>query len=182
MLEEKKNLIDEANEYLKIKKDEISPLELRFNIMTYKISIFLCKIFPEIHPNVITTIGLITAILLLFNLNSMFIKFKLSSYLIACVLVYINRTCDILDGLIARKYNRSSKLGHYYDHIVDIILALGFIYLIKKNKMLSITMSTFSLFSLFFLQTLRELIFVNNKFFLRYTRYFDHSFTYFIFG
>lgn len=183
MLEEKKNLIDEANVHLKLKKDEISPLELRFNILTYKISIFLDKIYPGIHPNVITTFGLISAIFLVFRLNSLFIKFKLSSLLYASVLFFINRTCDLLDGIIARKHNKSSKFGYYYDHGVDIFLAVSVIYLSLKHKLFdnSITIANFLLFLVSVLQTLRELIFVNNKLFLRYTRYFDHGFTYFIF-
>ena len=83
-------------------------------------------------PNDITLINniIITPLLLYFLYNN---KFKLSF-----LFLYLRAVLDGVDGYIARKYKKYSKLGEIYDHVSDAIYS-GFITLyclekISKNK------------------------------------------------
>ena len=68
-------------------------------------------------PNMITTLSNISCIITLIFL------LKLKFY-IAALFFLISYYFDCMDGYIARKYNQTSPLGDYYDHISDIIKLL----------------------------------------------------------
>ena len=76
----------------------------------------------NIDPNIITFLGFIVALIsgYLFFINSI---------LIASVLVLLNGFLDILDGAIAKKFNRITKLGDFLDHsfdrLADIVILAG---------------------------------------------------------
>ena len=71
--------------------------------------------FRRVHPNIITITGMICNILI--------ITFLLQKYIyIANILLIIKYFCDCLDGAVARKYNKTSKLGGYLDTISDVTL------------------------------------------------------------
>ena len=53
-------------------------------------------------------------------------------YYSACVLWIISYYLDNLDGYIARKYNQTSKIGDYYDHIADLIKFLTAMFVLYK--------------------------------------------------
>jgi phosphatidylglycerophosphate synthase len=71
--------------------------------------------FRKVHPNFITVAGLISNILIIFLLIKGYIY-------LASLFLIIKFFCDTLDGQVARKYNKTSKLGGYLDTISDITL------------------------------------------------------------
>lgn len=80
----------------------------------------------KITPNIVTTIGVISSLIGAYFLYEhkiyLFILFYLFAYF-----------CDCLDGYMARKYNKQTKLGDYYDHVTDIIqMALIFLILVYR--------------------------------------------------
>ena len=92
-----------------------------------------------ITPNIITTMSLIcglSASALLYNKH----------YYSACVLWIISYYLDNLDGYIARKYNQTSKIGDYYDHIADLIkflTALFVLYKLNSHKFYEVSIVLF---------------------------------------
>ena len=67
-------------------------------------------LFKYIHPNIISFIGIICNILIYFLIFK-----NIKNKLLLLILFNIRALSDILDGAIARKYNKTSKLGHYMD-------------------------------------------------------------------
>lgn len=76
---------------------------------------FLLGLFKNIHPNYISIFGIVCNILII-----MFLYLKDSNK--ANIFLVIRYLCDVLDGAVARKYNKGSKLGGYLDTIDDIML------------------------------------------------------------
>lgn len=76
---------------------------------------WLLKLFKNIHPNCISLFGMVCNILII-----MFLYLKEPNN--ANIFLVIRYFCDILDGAVARKYNKTSKLGGYLDTIDDIML------------------------------------------------------------
>ena len=101
-----------------------------FNLDDYFASIFINNIYllKYIHPNIITISGL----LLNFYIYKLLNTNKINIYILFLSLFY-RWLADILDGAIARKYNKQSKLGHYLDTLSDsILIIIGFSLLIKN--------------------------------------------------
>ena len=92
-----------------------------FNLDDYFASIFINNIYllKYIHPNIITISGL----LLNFYIYKLLNTNKINIYILFLSLFY-RWLADILDGAIARKYNKQSKLGHYLDTLSDSILII----------------------------------------------------------
>lgn len=91
---------------------------------------FLLVLFKDIHPNVISIIGIICNLVLINFLHQ-------NEFYNANLILIIRYFCDILDGAIARKYNKTSKLGGYLDTINDIMLMSlysSFIFWKKTNN------------------------------------------------
>ena len=70
---------------------------------------FFCKL--NIHPNFITLVGLLLNLSLLGNFAS---HYKM-------IIVIISRLLDCLDGEVARKCDKQSKFGAWFDVISDLI-------------------------------------------------------------
>ncbi len=71
--------------------------------------------FKKIHPNFITVVGMAS--------NVLIISFLLKGYIhLASLFLVIKFFCDCLDGAVARRYNKTSKLGGYLDTISDVTL------------------------------------------------------------
>jgi len=84
----------------------------------------------KLSPNEITLINnLIISPILLYFLYSNNTK-------ISFILLYLRSYLDGVDGYIARKYNKGSKLGEIYDHVSDSIYS-GFITLYCLNQISS---------------------------------------------
>ena len=94
-------------------------------------------LFKNIHPNVISIIGIFLNFLILWSI----IENK-SNHVIT-ILALLRCLTDILDGMVARKYNKKSKLGGWLDTFQDVLLGffvVPFILLLKyqKNKKITI--------------------------------------------
>ena len=110
----------------KIEKRHENPLD---NILI-DLSDALCPFFKKLGftPNWITTLSLI------FGLLAVYCLYKGYLWLFA-ILYFISYFFDNMDGNYARKYNMTSKIGDYYDHIKDIVVVLVLLFvLIRKNK------------------------------------------------
>ena len=108
---------------------------------------FLLSLFKNIHPNTITISGIIS--------NFYIIKFLyLKKINIVNILLIFRYFTDIMDGAVARKYNKVSKLGGYLDTINDTTLIsfyFGF-FIWKKTKNMNYSIS-FGIFSLLLILT-----------------------------
>ena len=74
-------------------------------------------IFKDVHPNIITFIGIICNLLIIpyvYHLDKEKINF-----IILGILFAIRWVADGIDGAIARKYNKKSKLGNKLDTLSD---------------------------------------------------------------
>ena len=100
-------------------------------IDTY-VSTLILKTVPfwrRIHvgPNFLTTLGLISSILSLY-----YLYYRKAIY--AIIFLILRWYFDYADGIFARKYNKVTKFGDYYDHIVDILYSIGIIFVIAFSK------------------------------------------------
>ena len=86
--------------------------------------------FKKIHPNFITVMGMASNILIIF--------FLLKGHIhLASLFLAIKFFCDCLDGAVARRYNKTSKLGGCLDTISDVTLLAPYcgviVWLITEN-------------------------------------------------
>ena len=82
------------------------------SIVTYK---FVDMISNEsMDPNIITAINIIPSILSLYFLH-------MNNYIFFFVFLFIRLILDCLDGHVARKYNKVSEFGNYFDHYTDLV-------------------------------------------------------------
>jgi phosphatidylserine synthase len=75
-------------------------------------------LFKNIHPNYISFIGIF--------LNYLILNFYYKDYnkLIITLITMVRIYCDSLDGLVARKFNKTSDIGGLLDTIDDMILII----------------------------------------------------------
>ena len=102
---------------------------------------FLLSLFKYIHPNTISIFGIIC--------NFYIIKFLYIQNKYLANLVLIARYfADIMDGAVARKYNKTSVIGGYLDTLDDsllICLYLGYIgWHLTKNINISFSIGLLS--------------------------------------
>jgi len=99
----------------------------------------LLSLFKNIHPNTITISGIISN----FYILKFLILNKINSLNMLLIFRYFT---DIMDGAVARKYNKVSKIGGYLDTIIDTMLISFysgyFIWKITKNISSSIFLTT----------------------------------------
>lgn len=99
---------------------------------------FLMPLFKYIHPNYITIFGIYLNFLI-------FKKIQNNQINQANILLVIRFFCDVFDGAVARKFNKTSKFGGLLDSLSDNILTFIYLYIIlfhfTKNKSLSIKIS-----------------------------------------
>lgn len=81
-----------------------------------------------ITPNMVTTFSLITGILSAYSLYN---GYFFSSGILWIVAYYF----DCVDGKLARKFNKVTKFGDYYDHVSDIFkgILLFYVFYITNN-------------------------------------------------
>tara|TARA_Y100000590_G_scaffold263876_1_gene296137 strand:- start:184 stop:801 length:618 start_codon:yes stop_codon:yes gene_type:complete len=112
-------------------------------------------IFFNIHPNVVTIIGIILGVFagFLFSIGNIFYA-KIAS------LIFFFAACfDHVDGEVARKLNKTSILGHYLDHIgvcityISLFVGLGFYS--EKNFDLGLKYGCISALCVFLIMTIR---------------------------
>tara|TARA_B100000029_G_scaffold221615_1_gene219300 strand:- start:11947 stop:12564 length:618 start_codon:yes stop_codon:yes gene_type:complete len=122
-----------------------------------KIAFLISKpfIFFKIHPNIVTIIGVLIGVLsgFLFSTN-IEINAKIAS-----ILFFIAATFDHVDGLVARKLNKTSVIGHYLDHIgvcityISMFIGLGI--LIEKSSFNGLKYGITSAICIFLIMTIR---------------------------
>jgi phosphatidylserine synthase len=117
----------------------------------------------NIHPNIITFLALIFSILILY--------FHFNHYYWLVVLAIVLRTFfDCLDGSVARKCEKTSKLGGYFDTFADGIFLYSMVFIVIKE-----------LFKISYFDTaIYTFIFMEIGFFIYFTLYnpsalFDHA-------
>jgi len=86
------------------------------NIIPYLIKL-------NIHPNVITLLGFIPIYLVYTNILA-------NNVILTYLFAFINCTMDCLDGELARKTGKISKLGGILDSIHDVLSFFSVLYLI----------------------------------------------------
>jgi phosphatidylglycerophosphate synthase len=99
-------------------------------------------IFKYMHPNAITLIGMICNIILYYGS-----LFKLNTHMIA-ILLLLRWFTDVMDGNVAREYNKTSKFGGFLDTITDTSFSMVMVYLITlkwSNNIIYAIMSGISL-------------------------------------
>lgn len=84
-----------------------------------------CDLFSYVHPNTITIIGIICNLYLLYLVQ--FIGTEKLDYVLIGLLLFIRYFCDSLDGAVARKYKKTSKLGNFLDSFSDMMF-LGILF------------------------------------------------------
>jgi phosphatidylglycerophosphate synthase len=111
----------------KIKDNLENPIDfLIINYLCEPLSELIHNNFPNITPNMLTTIGLI------FGILSIICLYK-NLYIASFILFWISYFFDCLDGYYARKYNMVTQIGDYYDHIRDFIINIGIVILITSK-------------------------------------------------
>ena len=78
-----------------------------------------------LNPNMITLIGLIISLFAAF----LFYKDNNKYFCYIILLTILRSLADIYDGMIARKCNKTSKLGKYLDNLADNIFIFSFLLL-----------------------------------------------------
>lgn len=124
--------------FTNIFKDKLKYIKYDDDIAKYIVD--NVKVFKFIHPNIITLSSFFINIIIfnLFKTNSNKLPFFL----------FLRWLTDILDGQIARKYNKKSKIGHTLDTLSDIMLSGIYLYLTFTKYNISINYF-FILYSLF---------------------------------
>ena len=97
-----------------MKLDEIKNLHIDDVIAKYFVDNF--GLFEYVHPNVITALGILCNYLIYKEIMK-----PNKNKLLLFVLFNLRTLTDILDGAVARKYKKSSKLGHVLDTLSDFI-------------------------------------------------------------
>ncbi len=90
-------------------------------------------IFANIHPNLITLVSLVCNVALYFILMprlSGIGHFNVGAF---TGVVILRCLTDILDGAVARKYNKASKLGGLLDTLGDVMLIMLFAYYVCRR-------------------------------------------------
>jgi phosphatidylserine synthase len=102
-------------------------------------------LFKRIHPNWITFLGLVcNAILYITITNKLLVA--------TAIILFVRYSCDLLDGGIARKYNKVSKGGGIFDSISDNLLiftiaySIGNILLLDNALYISIILAVGNIF------------------------------------
>ena len=80
-----------------------------------------------VTPNVLTTFGLITSAACVYSLYRRKLGWSLVFLLLRCYF-------DYADGLLARKYNQTSDIGDWYDHLVDLAFAASVLGVLVFSK------------------------------------------------
>ena len=102
------------------------------------------NIFKHIHPNFISCLSILLNILIVIAV------IKKQNVCIVLFLLFLRWLTDCLDGAIARKYNKTSKLGGKLDTSGDILFfyvlfPFTVVYLKTKNLYLSVLLSLITL-------------------------------------
>lgn len=87
----------------------------------------IARMIPQANPNTITWVSVATGCLA--GLSYIAAHLHPAFYVLAGLLVGVSGTCDSLDGIVARMYGRTSKMGdfldHFFDRVINICIFVG---------------------------------------------------------
>ena len=112
-------------------------------------------IFFNIHPNIVTTIGILLGLIAgcLYSIGDIFYA------KVASIIFFFAACFDHVDGEVARKLNKTSLFGHYLDHIgvciTYIALFIGLGFYSDKNFNLGLNYGYISALCVFIIMTIR---------------------------
>jgi phosphatidylglycerophosphate synthase len=93
-----------------------------------------------VHPNTITFVSLVTGCLA--GLAYYWSNHSPAFFFVAGGLVAVSGLADVLDGLVARRYERTSRLGdfldHFFDRIIEIAILTGLALSANANTVLGL--------------------------------------------
>lgn len=170
-----------------MKKDYSDPVDIFFYYLSDKISEPINNL--GITPNMVTLLSVFT------NKISYDLLEKKQNK-VACLMILFTYFLDNLDGFLARKYKKYSKIGDYMDHGSDIIFGLSMMYQLYKQNTFDKFKIKFGIYLFFaFMMTMhlgcQEKIKDNknspslnwtkmlcqNKYWINYTKYFGPGIT-----
>ena len=108
----------------KIPEEYENPIDNVFYIFVIILAPFLNKL--GITPNMVTTAGNI------FFIIALYFIYKQQNLILCIILILLSYYSDCLDGYIARKYNMTTIIGDYYDHISDNVRLLILFYILYR--------------------------------------------------
>ena len=112
-------------------------------------------IFFNIHPNIVTIIG----VLLGLTASFLYTTGDIFYAKIASIIFFFAACFDHVDGEVARKLNKRSIFGHYLDHIgvciSYIVLFIGLGFYADKNFNLGLNYGYVSALCIFLIMTIR---------------------------
>tara|TARA_B110000285_G_C15124723_1_gene619434 strand:+ start:258 stop:764 length:507 start_codon:yes stop_codon:yes gene_type:complete len=121
-------------------------IDLLINEKIIKPFLFL---FKYIHPNFISLFGIV----LNYTIFNLYYQDYSKTFLLFLIISRIY--CDNLDGMVARKFNKTSNLGGLLDSLDDMILCTMMCYMISYQYIplyafyLSISFGTYCIYYLF---------------------------------
>lgn len=71
----------------------------------------LAKLLSRVNPNILTLLGSIPPLL--------FFVFVLKGWHLLAVIAFLGTFFDLIDGLVARKYNKVTRFGGFFDSTLD---------------------------------------------------------------
>lgn len=92
----------------------------------------LCKTLKKFNftPNMITTLSAF------FGLLSIYLICK-EKFLLGGIMYFISYYFDCVDGYYARKYDMVTKFGDYYDHVKDVVVFIGIVWVLIYKRLYS---------------------------------------------
>jgi phosphatidylglycerophosphate synthase len=104
--------------------------------------------FKNVHPNWITLAGIPLSFVVHYAHS-----YGILSLIIVSILMFIRTICDCLDGFVARKYNKKSKLGAMLDTLADSLFGANVSSYIVA-RLLNVSILTVPFFILFWMTQL----------------------------
>jgi len=94
------------------------------SLITYKYLDYITN--EKMNPNAITLFNIIPSLISLYYVYH-------KDYLLFFIFLIIRTVLDCLDGLVARKYNKTSKLGAFLDIFTDLCFNSALLYIVLNN-------------------------------------------------
>jgi phosphatidylglycerophosphate synthase len=118
------------------------------------------QLFKNIHPNIITIIGILINIL---SLYTFFANYKV----LTGILFFLRTLCDSLDGMVARYYNKVTNFGGVLDAFADCFMvstiSFIFFYYFHLKFYINLILSILCGFSVFIYLIINDALFIHSN-------------------
>ena len=121
-----------------------------FDNILYNISDYISEPLNNLNitPNMVTLLSIATN-------KIAFDLLEKKQNKLACLIILFTYFLDNLDGFLARKYKKISKIGDYLDHGSDIIFGISILYQLYKQNQWNVFQTKFAIYLFFaFLMTM----------------------------